>query len=265
MTKTFDPQVAHQLKHFPLKHYFFERGNGQSMPPYSSFNTAYRTSDPMAYLNRATLLRHLGLESDSTRYLNPCHGDKIVILRSADWKEATGDVLIGTDAAITTTPGTFFVLSTADCIPLMITDVAQSFAAIVHLGWRNVVAQFTTQVIRYIKGELRVLPNDMVVGIGPSIYSCCYKFANPVQLNDPFWRPYLNKITDSNDYAIDLISPTRRELESCGVKAALVEEAGICTSCNIKHFFSCFREGYVSGRFPTVLGLVSRDGSSSSH
>ncbi|OQX14226.1 MAG: hypothetical protein BWK80_42120 [Desulfobacteraceae bacterium IS3] len=244
--------TSFSLKGFPLRHGFFARSGGKSVAPYTSLNTAYITKDPDASSNRELLFHTLGIEHQAVRILNPCHGDRIVF---EDASEAnTADVLIKTDAAFTRRPDTHFLISTADCIPAVFTDDDLSFAGMVHLGWRNLVTDFTEKVIAALQENYGVSPASLRVGVGPLIYPCCYVFKEPVQKNDPFWQPFLRDCGDGN-YGIDLASAFRAQLVRCGVLNENIAESGICTACENNVFFSCYKEGYVSGRFPTVLSF----------
>lgn len=244
--------TSFSLRGFPLRHGFFSRTGGRSSAPYTSLNTAYITKDPDASSNRELLFRTLGIENQTVHILNPCHGDRIVFEDSSEIE--TADVLIKTDAAFTHKPDTHFLFSTADCIPAVFTDDALSFAGVMHLGWRNLVTDFTEKVIAALRENYGVSPALLRVGIGPMIYPCCYVFKEPVQKDDPFWQPFLRDCGDGN-YAIDLASAFRAQLVRCGVLNEKISETGICTACENKFFFSCYKEGYVSGRFPTVLSF----------
>jgi YfiH family protein len=252
---TFGGIRSRAFSNFGLQHHFFERVGGESQPPYQSFNCAYKTVDPHAPQNREALFTALGLKGAATRILNPCHGDKIAIVTEADWSAHPHDVLIGTDAALTRTPGTYFVMSTADCLPVLLTDTHCQFAGIVHLGWRNIVAGFMNKVLDTVQQQLGIDPTTLRAAIGPSIYPCCYVYENPIQKEDLFWQPYLKRL-DSDRYAIDLVSPVKAQLLSAGIAPDNLFEAGICTGCHNDQFFSCYLEGHTSGRFPTVVGLV---------
>ncbi len=242
------------LPEFPLRHGFFARTGGGSSTPYASLNTAYITEDPAASSNRDLLFQTLGMENHPVRILNPCHGEQIVFAYGYDWQTKRRDVLIKTDAAFTRTPGTHFLVSTADCIPAIFTDESLSFAGVAHLGWRGLVAGFTEKVIAALKSHYSISPASVQIGIGPMIYPCCYVFKNPVQKDDPFWRSFLRNL-GHGDYAIDLASAFRTQLIRCGIPGENILETALCTGCRNEVFFSCYKEGYRSGRFPTLVGL----------
>lgn len=253
---TYDGLTCFSLQQFPAWHGFFTRTGGQSRVPYVSLNTAYVTDDPHASLNRDRLFRSLEMDKKPVRILNPCHGERIVFTEETNWHEKIRDILIRTDAAFTRTPGTYFLVSTADCIPAIFTDSGLSFTGVAHLGWRGLVSDFTGKIIAALRDHYTLRPESVQVGIGPMIYPCCYLFKDPVQKNDPFWKPFLRDYEDGQS-AIDLASAFRTQLTGCGIPDENILETGICTSCRNEAFFSCYKEGYRSGRFPTVIGCCA--------
>lgn len=254
---TLEGITVYQLKEFPLWHGFFGRNGGFGEAPYASLNTAYKTEDSASPQNREKLFRVTGLLENPIRILNPCHGEKVAFVEDAEWASEREGVLIQTDAAITRTANTYFLLSTADCLPVIFTDHKRSLAGIMHLGWRNIVAGFPAIVMAAVEARYGIKADEMIFGIGPSIYPCCYEFKDPIQKNDPFWTPFL---TDRGDgvFAIDLVSATFSQLQAAGAASGAIIDTRLCTGCMNDQFFSCFKDGYISGRFPTLLGLSER-------
>lgn len=254
ISRDYGPLTGLAIPGLPVWHRFFKRTGGYGIPPYESLNTAFRTQDPKAAENRQLLFAETGLADLPVRILNPCHGSKIAFVRKTDWQSRRQDVLIETDAAFTETPETFFLVSTADCIPAIFTDISMSFGGVVHLGWRNLVNSFAADVVQELEKKYAVSPSSLWVGLGPAIYPCCYLFKDPVQKNDPFWKPFLKDIKDG-ETAIDLVSALKHQLVTAGIPEGQILESGVCTGCRNDLFFSCYKEGYVSGRFPTLVGL----------
>jgi YfiH family protein len=246
------PLTRFFLPDFPLWHGFFARTGGLSDFPYASLSTAYVTKDPDAPANRSLLFQSIGMNGQPVRILNPCHGDQIAFVDKPEPKSE--HVLIKTDAGFTRSPDTYFLVSTADCIPAVFTDDLLSFAGVIHLGWRNLLSNFTGKVIDSLHHHYQISPDALKVAIGPLIYPCCYVFKDPVQKDDPFWRPFL-RYQEDGYCAIDLASAFKTQLTDCGIPAENILEAGLCTGCHNRLFFSCYKEGYISGRFPTLAGL----------
>ena len=75
-----------------------------------------------------------------------------------------------------------------------------------------------------------------------------------MQRNDPFWKPFLREYGNGS-YGIDLVTAFKTQLSYCGVKAENIHETRLCTACQVERFFSCYRDGYRSGRFANLVGL----------
>lgn len=242
------------LREFPLRHGFFTRRGGLSQGEYSSLNTAWVSADPLTGQNRELLFGALAIEAPRVHILNPCHGNRIAFVEDRTPGAAGPSVLIETDAAFTRTPGTWLLFSAADCIPALVTDSRRRLAGAIHLGWRNLVGGFTARVLRELEVRCGVAPADLTVAIGPSIHPCCYRFRDPVQKDMPFWNSFLHE-SENGMTAIDLVSAFKAQLKEAGVAAENVLETRVCTSCSNDLFFSCYRQGYRSGRFPVLVGL----------
>jgi hypothetical protein len=262
---------GYRLAGFPLWHVFMSRAGGASGAPYTGLNTAWRTEDPAAPANRAQLLAALGIAAAPLRLLNPVAGEVSCHLAAADWAAAREGVLLGTDAALTDTPDTHLMMSTADCIPLLLIHAhagagagGGQILALVHLGWRNLVAGLAGKMVAEVGRHYGVAPGEILAGLGPAIRPCCYVHPDPVQRHDPFWQPYLAPRGEGR-YAIDLPGALKAELLAAGLRPERILDPAICTGCHAE-FYSCYREGYRSGRFATVAGLrpaVAEDGMAS--
>ncbi len=74
------------------------------------------------------------------------------------------------DALVTTTPGVGVGVATADCVPVVIEGAG--FAAVVHAGWRGVVAGVVEATLDRI-ASLGLTAEH--AAIGPAIGPCCYE------------------------------------------------------------------------------------------
>ena len=252
--KKIGPLSYFQLPSFPLLHGFFCRVGGKSGHPYSSLNTAFKTEDPMAPANRDLLFESTGVAGSKIAILSPVHGQEVRFADDPEEFENGPVVFIGVDAAFTKLRDLFFLMSAADCLVLLATDQDGSFAGILHLGWRNLVENFCEKAFESLSDRYGVDMDTIRLAVGPCIYPCCYVFEDPVQKDDPFWEPFLQS-KGGNRYAIDLVSALKAQLLRIGLKEKNIDELNICTGCRNDLFFSCYKEGYVSGRFPTIVGF----------
>ncbi len=186
--------------------------------------------------------------------LNQLHGNGVFILRDGAGI-GEGKVSDG-DAIVTSLRGVGIGISTADCVPVLLTDHEGTVAGAVHAGWRGTVLRILDSVLLKIDEEYGLKPGDLNAVIGPSVGKCCYEVGEDVAapFRDGFddASEYLMETGDCK-YMLDLPGINRGALERTGV--ANIEVIGICTKCN-PNFYSYRREGKGVGSQLSVIGLV---------
>ena len=65
--------------------------------------------------------------------LNQIHSDKVIFLKNTDENYEPFDG----DAIITTQKRFNIGVKTADCVPILLTDINATFVAAIHSGWRG--------------------------------------------------------------------------------------------------------------------------------
>ncbi len=79
------------------------------------------------------------------------------------------------DAIVTESPDLAITVATADCVPIVIQG--EGFAAVVHAGWRGLVAGVVPAALDAI-AKRGLTPQK--AAIGPAIGSCCYEVGGDV-------------------------------------------------------------------------------------
>ena len=97
--------------------------------------------------------------------------------------------------------------------------------------------------------EFGVNPKDLIVGIGPSLGTCCSEF---IEREKDFPSNYHQFFLPDN--RVDLWAISKFQLIEKGVQEKNIEFANICTKCNEKDYFS-YRANENTGRFGVVIGL----------
>lgn len=189
--------------------------------------------------------------------LNQVHGKDVFVL--GDSSGAAGRTLPDADAIVTSLAGIGIGVSTADCVPILLTDDRGTVAGAVHAGWRGTVLRILDTVIEKIDKEYGLPPSTLNAVIGPSVGRCCYEVREDVasRIREEFedWGDYLVP-SDGDAYMLDLPGINRSALERAGV--GRIEVVDICTKCNTD-FHSFRREGKGVGSQLSVIGLL-RDG-----
>lgn len=103
---------------------------------YGAFNLALHVEDDPASVlaNRATLLDLI--VADQISWVNQVHGTNIHELKKPIYSSAVPDA----DAQLTNLKGSAMAIMSADCLPIVLTDKAGSEVAVIHAGWRGLLA-----------------------------------------------------------------------------------------------------------------------------
>jgi purine-nucleoside/S-methyl-5'-thioadenosine phosphorylase / adenosine deaminase len=183
------------------------------------------------------------------------------------------------DASATNHPGLLLAIQTADCVPILLVDPKKRAVAAVHAGWRGTLARITQKAVGRMRFEYGSNPKDLLAAIGPSIGPCCYEVAAD------FVSKFTAQFADATDYFdeprsgeepnplqwlnmkppghqpppknvhLDLRKTNRSQLLAAGLLAKNIHVSDLCTACHTGLLFSHRREGPVSGRLMSAIGL----------
>lgn len=155
-------------------------------------------------------------------WLRQVHGaDAVVVSEPAAHQGAS------VDAAIALVPNAPVAVVTADCAPVVLVDDHGTSVAVVHAGWRGLMAG----VIATTTDEMRARGAQRIrAALGACIHAECYEFNGP-DLNAMVERfgPEVRGLTSAGTPALDVPAAVRVALGEVGVALAHDEDA--CTSC----------------------------------
>jgi YfiH family protein len=158
------------------------------------------------------------------------------------------------DAVVSDAPGMHFLLTFADCVPLLFLDRKRSAIGAAHAGWRGTALGIAGRVVRVMNDCFGTRPQDLLVGIGPSIGPCCYRVGDDVV--DTFRAALIPfALLQENGTSLDLWRTNEMQLEAAGVAAGAIENHRICTSCHVRDFYSHRAERGRTGRFAACIGI----------
>ncbi len=205
--------------------------------------------------NRAKFLRALGLDPSRLVASENVHGKSVSRVSPPSVKEGLGVVLdriADCDGLVTTTPSIVLATKTADCLPIFIADPTTRTVAIVHAGWKGVMAGIAIEAVRAFVDH-GSFARDLIVAIGPSIGPCHYVIhgerRDEMLATTPFVREEDFVITTPNpslkeegrrEYRVDLRAIVVRQLVSSGVLATNIDASAPCTACHPDRFASYF-------------------------
>jgi polyphenol oxidase len=221
------------------------RSGGVSAGAFAGLNVGAHVGDDPAAVsaNRQLLSEYAGLPAEPL-WLNQVHGKTVVDLASAAG-------MPDADAALAAEPGLVCAVMTADCLPLLLCNVAGSKVAAVHAGWRGLEAGIVQEILHRFEGD------EVLAWLGPAIGPLSYEIDDKIR--DHFLR--LNTPLIDFDEAFEFSRPghwffnlyrtAKLILASAGV--AEIYGGDLCTLAD-ERFYSYRRDG-VTGRQATLIWL----------
>jgi polyphenol oxidase len=277
--KTTILRAAHLSKIPWLVHGFSTRLGGASRAyGGNALNLGFTPDDSKATVerNRAVFSRELAAGSWPLVTLRQVHSDTIQFVESPPKPQLVGDGLI------TSTPGLWLGIQTADCLPVILVDPKRHAVGVFHAGWRGTVKRIVEKGVGEMQRRFASRPRDLKAAIGPGIHDCCYqvgkevreqfesqfayaaKLFREVEEPDPVREKYPMLFLTARPPGhselpkkifLDLVEANRQQLLAVGVSARSIEVSPLCTSCHTDLLFSYRAEKGKTGRMMGVVGI----------
>jgi polyphenol oxidase len=166
------------------------------------------------------------------------------------------------DALVSDLPGLLIGVKTADCVPVLIGDPANSSYAAVHAGWRGTSKSIVKRAVEKMREAYGSDPAGLISAIGPAALCGNYEVGQDVidaiskvlTRHEKFFRP-----TREGHALVDLHQANEDMLLGAGVKPENIYKAPLCTMERTDLFFS-YRVEKVkygkTGRLMSVIGLA---------
>ncbi len=192
------------------------------------------------------------------------HGDQVCritddVLPSLSDGHVPGASMTG-DALMTDRPDVLIMVSTADCVPVLLFDPVAGVVAAVHAGWRGTLLNICSKVVREMGFHYGTEPKNLIAGIGPSIGPCCYQVEEDVFGEVVRSYPYGHEVVvqqDNGKAMLHLGWLNRFQLEEVGLLPENIAAAGRCTFCSPDDFYSYRRDKKKVGGMLNGIMLVS--------
>jgi len=225
--------------------------------------------------NRRKLQSALGAANFHLAALKQIHSDVIHLVSPSVKDPCKGD------ASATNRAGILLAIQTADCVPILLVDPRKRAVAAIHAGWRGTLARITEKAVGRMQLEFGSNPAHLLAAIGPSIGPCCYEVAAD------FVTKFTAQFADAQDYfdeartgdepnplqwlnmkppghqpppknvRLNLRKANRSQLLAAGLRHQNIFTSDLCTACRTDLLFSHRREGPLSGRLMSVIGIRS--------
>ena len=244
-----------------LMHKITLRHAGESKDNFESLNFKQGNGDEDINIYNNYLKIGLG---DKVYKARQNHTDNVLVLNNENkykyimWDKSNEEY----DAYITNTPDINILVTTADCIPVILYDTIQNVVAVIHSGWKGTLKEIVPKTLNKMISNFNTNPSNVLAMFGPSIMPCCFttqdiQFVNQFKDICELETEYYTKIDDA--YHIDLEKLIKLKLIKMGINPKNIYSANICTKCNNKDFFSyrASSNKLKYGTFATVVGLKS--------
>jgi len=126
---------------------------------------------------------------------------------------------------------------TADCVPIVITDIQQNIVAVVHAGWRGTLAHITLHAIKKLTQHYNCNINALRIYIGPCAGACCYQ-VQPDFITTQEHDILLSSCIIERNSALffDIVSYNKKLLIEYGIEEHVINISNhCCTICNTNY------------------------------
>ncbi len=222
------------------------RDKGYSQGAYRSFNLGEKSGEDLevVLLNRKLLRETANLPAEPY-WLKQVHGIDVVEVPSV----IPSVEEVAADASVAFQPNQLCVVTTADCLPVLLCDKAGTRVSAIHAGWRGLAAGVIEAAIQKLKCD----PESLLAWLGPAIGPEAFEVKEDVlaafedlKLESAF------KPTGKGSWYADLYQLARERLKRQGIHQ--VFGGGFCTFQDEARFYS-YRRSKVTGRMATLIWL----------
>jgi len=223
------------------------RSGGKSEGKYNSFNLATHVNDEInaVHLNRDLLNQYL---PSAPYWLNQTHSVDVLKLPSP---------MLNGDASYTIDKNKVCVVQTADCLPLLVTNMDGTIVAAIHAGWRGLL----NGVIENTIEKMNISPNELLVWLGPAISQKHFEVGFDVK--NSFCQKHIEAekafhLISEQKWLADIYALAKIRLNLCGVKQIYSGSVSddYCTFANEIDYFSYRRDG-ITGRMASLIWIDS--------
>jgi len=213
---------------------FSTKKGGVSEGIFSELNVGLHVGDELKRVlqNRSIIAKSLGIEPEDITCGEQVHGTNIQTVTAKDKGRGATDwanSFLKTDGMITGVRGIPLMVVTADCASVSFYDPKHKAIGIAHSGKKGTESKIVQRVVEIMGEEYGTKPVDLVVGIGPCIYPCCYE--------------------------VDIPGQIQKQLLESGVLQNNIENSGICTFCHSEELYSFRADKGKTGRFANIVML----------
>jgi len=222
--------------------YYTTRIGGYSKSKYKYSNLSLDVGDTPSNVlkNRSDVKNSLKLPAE------PCWMKQIHGLTIREMKAQNSGMIC--DGSFTSQSGIVCAVLSADCLPILITNISGTFAGVIHVGWRGLEKKLIQKFIKNISNK----PNTLIAWIGPSISQKHYPIQEDVYKKLKYISQEIFQKHDNQHWNLDLSLAAQMILKSEGISNIHTEK--MCTYGNSNLFYSYRRENN-TGRIASLIWI----------
>lgn len=240
---------------------FTDRHGGVSGGPYASLNLAVNGHEDASRVREnldivahafargaeaatedARLVLPPGTPSPRVALMRQAHGADVAVVEGEPSEEPPE-----ADALVTTSPGVVLVVRVADCVPVLLADVARGVVGAAHAGRPGLL----TGVVPNAVAAMRAAgAEELVAWVGPHVCGSCYEVPEQLRAEVAAEVPESYAVTSWGTPALDIGAGVLAQLREQG---AQVSDVGRRCTLEDEDLYSYRRQGVESGR---LAGLV---------
>ena len=233
------------------------RLHGESDIVEGTLNLALHVGDDVEKVlrNRKAFAEAVGVDVERFTTCQQVHGSKVTLVTEDLVGSGAFDfanTIADTDALITNLTDVPLMLFYADCVPVLFADLESGAIGLAHAGWRGTVANIGVKTLAAMGEAFGTKPQNVLVGIGPSIGACCYEVDDFVRDQAQGYEEFFAS-KGGGKYQLDLWGMNKRQLIQVGVPAENIMISGVCTNDNVELFCSYRAEQGKTGRMGVCL------------
>jgi YfiH family protein len=213
-------------------------------PFYNNLSSRVGDNPENVKANRVEFLGKLGIKESSLAVPHQIHSTNIEIVDKPGF-------YTDRDGLITQTKNVYLVISTADCMPVLVYDKAKEIAAAIHSGWRGTQKNITGTALKILYEKYGSSPDDIIVFIGPGI--CSKHFEVGEDVAGLFDAEFVEKRGER--YYVNILANVLKQLKDSGIKDEQIEFSTYCTFEEKDYLHSYRRDRDKSGRMFSVIGM----------
>ena len=158
------------------------------------------------------------------------------------------------DASIATTPGVVCAIQTADCLPVLFSDVKGQVVGAAHAGWRGLLHGVLESTLERMRAAGA---GEIIAWMGPAIGPQCFEVGAEVmhgfiKRDRDAQQAFTPVLEQPGKYLADIYHLARLLLQKAGVSK--VYGGGFCTVTDCNTFYS-YRRDKTTGRMASLIWI----------